>query len=143
MKFFTTALVLVEAANAFPWVSLVPDVDSSMLVERQQPGSGPGSEATCPFNANHVFAAPITAKYPYNGAKGGVKGKETGGFLVPAKGDTEHRYIAPKATDIRGPCPGLVGGESLLSITLTYTDGFVEHGRQPRVSRSRWHHELH
>ena len=143
MKFFTTALVLAEAANAFPWVSLVPDVDSSMLVERQQPGSGPGSEATCPFNANHVFAAPITAKYPYNGAKGGVKGKETGGFLVPAKGDTEHRYIAPKATDIRGPCPGLVSEDLTPSTSSPHTDSFPEHGGQSRVPRSRWHHELH
>lgn len=75
MKVVTTALLLAEAVSAFPWVPQVPGVDSSMLVERQQPGTGPGSEATCPFNARHVNAAPISAKYPYNGAVNGTKGK--------------------------------------------------------------------
>ncbi|PIA92521.1 Aromatic peroxygenase [Cercospora beticola] len=107
MKVVTAVLLLAEAVSAFPWVPQVPGVDSSMLVERQQPGTGPGSEATCPFNARHVNAAPITTRFPYNGAINGTKGKERGGFRVPAVGDNDHRYIAPTATDIRGPCPGL------------------------------------
>jgi len=44
---------------------------------------------------------------PYNGAKGGGPGKGVGGYLVPAPGDTDHQFIAPTDTDIRGPCPGL------------------------------------
>ncbi|KAI5365986.1 Putative chloroperoxidase [Septoria linicola] len=107
MKVVAAAVFLAEAVHAFPWVSRVPGVDSSMLVARQQPGTGPGSEATCPNNPNHVNAAPVTTKYPYNNALNGKKGNEKGGFRVPAVGDTAHRYIAPTARDIRGPCPGL------------------------------------
>lgn len=106
MKVVAAAVFLAEAVHAFPWVSHVPGVDSSMLVARQQPGTGPGSEATCPNNPNHVNAAPVTTKYPYNNALNGKKGNEKGGFRVPAVGDTAHRYIAPTARDIRGPCPG-------------------------------------
>lgn len=45
----------------------------------------------------------------YLGAKGTLApGTGKGGILVPAPGDTAHRFIAPNfATDIRGPCPGL------------------------------------
>ena len=43
----------------------------------------------------------------YNSAKNGQPGKGKGGYLVPAKGDTAHKFIAPGSKDIRGPCPGL------------------------------------
>lgn len=111
MKVTLSALLFAEAALAFPWVSEVPGVDSSMLPahrRRQQTPTGPGSAAQCPFNANHQPAVAFNAKYPYNNAQDGKKGNEKGGFLVPAKGDTAHRYIAPTSKDIRGPCPGLV-----------------------------------
>lgn len=104
--------LLATGTHAFPWVSEVPGVDSSLFAarrqyRRQQPGGTNGGAATCPFNANHVPAAPVTAQYPYNGAKNGVPGKQTGGYQVPADGDTAHQFVAPGANDIRGPCPGL------------------------------------
>ncbi|GIZ41740.1 hypothetical protein CKM354_000503600 [Cercospora kikuchii] len=105
---------LVASAAAFPFVMDVPGVDSTAIqaerkrIRRQQPGQGPGSAAECPFNANHVPAAPVTAQYPYNNAKNGKKGNEKGGYQVPAPGDTAHQFRAPNPqTDIRGPCPGL------------------------------------
>ena len=81
--------LLVVGAYSFPWVADQPGVHSPWakhrkLHTRQQPGSGPGSAATCPFNANHKPAAPITDKYPYNGAKNGQPGKGKGGYQVPA-----------------------------------------------------------
>lgn len=103
---FTT---LVASASAFPFVANMPGVDSSLFkAKRQQTNpTGPGSAATCPFNANHVPAAPYTAPYLYNHAFNGTQGLGKGGYQVPAPGDTAHQFIAPKSTDIRGPCPGL------------------------------------
>ena len=102
-------------ADAFPWVADVPGVQSpwsqayrAAHQRRQQAGSGPGSAAQCPFNANHKPAAPYNPKYPYNGAKNGQPGKGKGGYLVPAKGDTAHQFQKPGKNDIRGPCPGYV-----------------------------------
>jgi hypothetical protein len=44
---------LVTSASAFPWVADVEGVDSSMLgarhYRRQQPGTGAGGAATCPW----------------------------------------------------------------------------------------------
>lgn len=61
-----------------------------------------------PYNPNHVPAAPITDAYPYNHAINGQIGNEKGGYLVPAPGDKDHEFRAPrKGIDIRGPCPGL------------------------------------
>ena len=108
------AASLIGSAYAFPFVMDVAGVDSSAIhaerrrVRRQQPGSGPGSAATCPFNANHVPAAPVTSQYPYNNAINGKQGNGKGGYQVPAPGDTAHQFVAPNPkTDIRGPCPGL------------------------------------
>jgi hypothetical protein len=93
---------------AFPFVSQMPGVDSSLFAKRQQSGgSNPGGLLTCPNNPNHVPAPGITDQYPYNGAKNGAPGKGVGGYLVPAKGDTAHQFVAPGQNDIRGPCPGL------------------------------------
>lgn len=105
--------LLVSGASAYPWVMDAPGVDSSPLLKarrlhaRQQTGEGAGGPATCPFNANHVPAAPITAEYPYNNASNGMPGSGKGGFYVPAPGDTAHYFVAPGPNDIRGPCPGL------------------------------------
>lgn len=101
-----TAALLAEAVGAFPFVSKMPGVNSS-LFQRQQPGSGPGSAATCPFNADHIPAPGITDQYPYNGAINGQPGNGKGGYQVPAPGDTAHEFLAPGPNDIRGPCPGL------------------------------------
>ncbi|TKA61134.1 hypothetical protein B0A55_12340 [Friedmanniomyces simplex] len=104
--------LLVSGAYAFPWVAEQPGVDSSLFkarraYKRQQTGEGAGGPATCPFNANHVAAAPVTSQYPYNNAQNGLPGDGKGGFQVPADGDTAHGFIAPGPNDIRGPCPGL------------------------------------
>nr|POE76235.1 aromatic peroxygenase [Quercus suber] len=113
MKSAVLSSLLVSGAYAFPWVLNDPNVDSSSLPKyrslqnRQQPGVGPGGAATCPFNPNHVPAAPVTDQYPYNGAVDGKPGKGKGGYQVPAPGDTAHAFIAPGPNDIRGPCPGL------------------------------------
>ena len=42
-------------------------------MKRQQPGEGQGGPASCPFNANHEPAAPVTDEYPYNNAKNGLQ----------------------------------------------------------------------
>jgi hypothetical protein len=104
--------LLVSGAYAYPWVVDAPGVDSSLFAarrahKRQQVGEGAGGPATCPFNANHVPAAPVTAKYPYNNAKNGIQGNQKGGYLVPDPNDAAHQFVAPGPNDIRGPCPGL------------------------------------
>lgn len=114
MKNVAILSALAVSASAFPWVVEMPGVDSSPLPgfkairqRRQQAGTGAGSAATCPFNANHQGAAPYNAKYPYNNATNGLPGNGKGGYQVPAPGDTAHQFVAPGANDIRGPCPGL------------------------------------
>lgn len=110
---YAIASLFITGAVAFPWVADTAGVDSSLYKQRranwrrQQTGEGAGGPATCPFNANHVPAAPVTSQYPYNNAKNGVIGNQKGGFQVPATGDTAHQYVAPGPNDIRGPCPGL------------------------------------
>ncbi|GIZ42141.1 hypothetical protein CKM354_000542000 [Cercospora kikuchii] len=102
------ALAAAQGAFAYPWVANVPGVDSSMLPKRSARMQMPRDSPDCPFNVNHVPAAPITAQYPYLGAINGKPGTGKGGVLVPAPGDTAHEYRAPNPkTDIRGPCPGL------------------------------------
>merc|ERR1711977_611007 len=110
MKNAVVSSLLVSGAAAFPWVAMQPGVDSSILrlKPRQQVGEGPGGPDTCPFNANHEDARPVTDEFPYNNAKNGVPGNGKGGYQVPAPGDTAHQFEAPNpSTDIRGPCPGL------------------------------------
>merc|ERR1712087_505768 len=110
MRNAVVSSLLVSGAAAFPWVAMQPGVDSSILrlKPRQQVGEGPGGPDTCPFNANHEDARPVTSKYPYNNAKDGKPGNGKGGYLVPAPGDTAHEFRKPNPkTDIRGPCPGL------------------------------------
>lgn len=101
---FIAGTLMVGAVTAFPFVATMPGVDSSLLNinKQQQPDS-----TSCPFNANHVNAPGISDAYPYNGARNGLPGRGKGGYRVPARGDTDHQFIAPKPTDIRGPCPGL------------------------------------
>ncbi|TEY35481.1 hypothetical protein BOTCAL_0589g00030 [Botryotinia calthae] len=101
---FIAGTLMVGAVTAFPFVATMPGVDSSLLNgnKQQQPES-----TSCPFNANHINAPGISDAYPYNGAKNGLPGRGKGGYQVPAPGDTDHQFIAPKSTDIRGPCPGL------------------------------------
>merc|ERR1712070_1240295 len=62
MKNAVVSSLLVSGAAAFPWVAMQPGVDSSILrlKPRQQVGEGPGGPDTCPFNANHEDARPVT-----------------------------------------------------------------------------------
>ncbi|PMD42855.1 Cloroperoxidase [Hyaloscypha variabilis F] len=76
-------------------------------VTLQSGGYQPGGPGTCPFNSNHDYPVPVSDQFLYNGAKGGGPGKGEGRYLVPAPGDTDHQFIAPKGQDIPGPCPGL------------------------------------
>ncbi|EME40707.1 hypothetical protein DOTSEDRAFT_74297 [Dothistroma septosporum NZE10] len=114
MKSFVVSSLLLSGAAAFPFVMDQPGINTNMVraerqrVRRQQSNAnGPGSAATCPFNANHVPAAPVTSQYPYNNAKNGAQGNQKGGYLVPDPNDTAHAFVAPGPNDIRGPCPGL------------------------------------
>lgn len=101
---FLTAAFLVDVVTAFPWVSEMPGVNSNLFrkTRRQQPGGfQKGGAASCPFNPSHVPAAPITSKYPYNGAINGLPGNGVGGYQVPAPGDTAHQFVPPGPKDIR------------------------------------------
>ena len=101
-------IVILSAVSAFPWVPDQPQVDSSLLkLRRQQPATGAGGQATCPFNPNHQGAAPYNSDYPYNHAQNGLPGQKLGGYKVPADGDTAHQFGVAGPLDIRGPCPGL------------------------------------
>ncbi|KAF2755871.1 secreted chloroperoxidase [Pseudovirgaria hyperparasitica] len=104
--FAISSLVGLSAGWAF--VAEQPGVDHYLLKRQQTPAPGqPGGADTCPFNPDHKDAVPVNDKFPYNYAKNGLPGRGLGGYLVPAIGDEDHKYIAPKSTDIRGPCPGL------------------------------------
>jgi len=107
-------LLLLDTTLAFPFVANQAGVDASLFknVKRQQTSNGPGSAAQCPYNPNHVPAVGISAKYPYNGATGGLPGNIGGGFQVPAPGDTAHAFEAPGPNDIRGECSRIIEQKS-------------------------------
>jgi hypothetical protein len=141
---FAMALVA-EAVTAYPFVADLPGVDSSLFRKRQQPGGfQKGGAATCPFNPNHVPAAPVTAQYPYNGAINGLPGKGIGGYQVPAPGDTAHQFVAPGPNDIRKSCHSLIKyPNTTRSLTLTRrTLPRSKRSSQPQLPRSRRHHNL-
>ncbi|KAF6217672.1 hypothetical protein HO133_006774 [Letharia lupina] len=97
------AIMVVPNVIAFPWVAGMSGVRSISEIEAQLAKR----QSTCPFNANHVPAAPATSKFPYAGAINGLPSTRPGNFQVPANGDTAHAFVAPGPNDIRGPCPGL------------------------------------
>ena len=97
------ALTAVPHAICFPFMAGMPGVRSpSDIVATHSK-----RQATCPFNTNHVNGVPISAQFPYAGAQNGLPSTRSGGFRVPANGDTAHFFVAPGPNDIRGPCPGL------------------------------------
>jgi len=101
-------LLLAKHATAFPWVSNVQGVDSSLFRRNYLDRRTPGDAASCPYNPNHQYAVPINDRYNYCGAIGGLPGRQTCvNNLVPAAGDTAHYFTPPGPNDIRGPCPGL------------------------------------
>lgn len=96
-------MMMVPSAMAFPWVAGIPGIRSLSEVDALHTKR----EMTCPFNPNHVPAAPIASQYPYAGANNGLPSTRPGNFQVPAAGDDAHEFVPPSANDIRGPCPGL------------------------------------
>lgn len=96
---------------SWPWIANVPGADFSAIhahpenIARQRRQTG--LDPTCPFNPDHVEAAPFDLRYPYTGSINGLPGTGIGGVPVPAPGDTAHEFQAPTAQDIRGPCPGM------------------------------------
>ncbi len=105
LSLFVVAFAAITT-NAFPFVSDMPGVDSS-LFQHARRSANAKRQASCPFNANHAGAAPYSSQYPYLGARNGLPGTGVGGIKVPADGDTAHVFEAPGPNDIRGPCPGL------------------------------------
>ena len=100
---FLLAIMVVPRAMAFPGMAGVPGVRSASEVEAQLAKR----QTTCPFNAKHVPAPPITSQFPYAGAQNGLPSTRPGNFQVPAFGDNVHGFVPPGPNDIRGPCPGL------------------------------------
>ena len=74
---------------------------------RRQTAPGCYAQSCCPNNPVHPGAAPLTAQFPYLGAKNGLPATRLGNIEVPADGDKAHAFQAPGPLDIRGPCPGL------------------------------------
>ncbi|KAI7541530.1 Cloroperoxidase [Hortaea werneckii] len=102
------ATLFAAQASAFPWVLDTIGQPRDYFGRQERRQAMPGSAATCPNNPNHKGAVPISAKYPYCGAKNGLPGFQVCvNNLVPAKGDTAHYYTPPGPNDIRGPCPGI------------------------------------
>ena len=101
--FLLLTLVALPKAMSFPFMAGMHGIRSASEVEALHAKR----QATCPFNTNHVPAAPITAQFPYAGATNGLPSTRLGNFQVPANGDTAHQFVAPGPNDIRGPCPGL------------------------------------
>lgn len=117
---FAVALAA-STVSAFPWVANQDGVDSSLYSSRKVARTGNGGlPGTCPFNAQHPGAAPITAKYPYCSAKNGLPGKfPCTNNIVPAPGDTAHAFTAPGPNDIRGPCPGINTAAKYVSVAIS------------------------
>lgn len=78
----------------------VADFNEQRAKNNTWPAADP---ALCPFNPNHKDAVAWNPKFPYSGAKGGLPGTGKGGYLVPAPGDEDHKFIQPGPNDIRGP----------------------------------------
>lgn len=80
--------------------STILDFHQDMNSNNSYPAADPKN---CPVNPDHKPAAKWNPDFPYSHAKNGLPGNSKGGYLVPAPGDEDHRFIAPKETDIRGP----------------------------------------
>lgn len=106
-QFVITLAIVAQLAAGLPWVAEMPGVDLSLLSRRSASTKRQSDQATCPFNAVHIGAAPYNAAYPYIAAQHGVPGTQRGGVQVPAPGDTAQYFTAPGSNDIRGPYPGL------------------------------------
>ena len=93
--------LLVDLSGNGPLLNLtVQEANAKAAQKNTYPAANPKN---CPYNPNHVPAAPWDPKFPYNYAKNGLPGKGKGGYQVPMPGDEAHKFIAPGPLDIRGP----------------------------------------
>ena len=111
-KVVLVGLIALPSAISFPWMAGMPGLDKGPLslnsqFTKRQNAPGCYVESCCPNNPVHPFAAPLTAEFPYLGAKNGLPATRLGNVEVPADGDDAHNFEAPGPLDIRGPCPGL------------------------------------
>ena len=138
-----TLYALISAASftsAFPFVARVPGVESSIL---SKGAPNEKRQSSCPFNPDHLGAAPYNSDYPYTGAQNGLPGTGVGGILVPATGDTAHAFEAPGPNDIRGPCPGLNTAANHHVSAVRLRSRPQHSADTVEVSQSRWHHNIY
>jgi len=86
------------AALPFMGYDAIPNAGAERTAKRQLLG-GNQLPYSCPYNdpKDHVPAVPLSDKYPYLSAVGTSKqGTGKGGIQVPAPGDVDHMFIAPK-----------------------------------------------
>ena len=109
LKVALFGLIALPNAFSFPWMGDILNSDGSLPNAEDELEKRQGTTmAGCPYNPNHVPAAPITAKFPYLGAINGLPATHpVGNIEVPTDGDTAHQFVPPGPNDIRGPCPGL------------------------------------
>ena len=102
-------LIALPTVISFPWMGDVLDSDGSLPNAEAELEKRQGTTmAGCPYNPNHVPAAPATAEFPYLGAVNGLPATHpVGNIEVPTDGDAAHNFVPPGPNDIRGPCPGL------------------------------------
>lgn len=80
------ATLFAAQVSAFPWVLDTIGQPRDYFGHQEKRQTQAGSAATCPSNPNHKGAVPISAKYPYCGAKNGLPGYQVCvNNLVPAK----------------------------------------------------------
>lgn len=108
MKILLTTLAAINVAWAFPWVSNMPGVDSSMLgnARRNVNTEHAKRQGSCPFKARGPGAAPYDPKYPYTGARDGNSGTQVGGIKVPADGNIAHAFEPPDQMTFGGRAQG-------------------------------------
>ena len=83
--YFALLVALTATVSTFPFILDMPGVDASLITK----GSSEAHvkrQSTCPFNPNHLGAAPYSSAFPYLGAKNGLPGTGQGGIKVPADG---------------------------------------------------------
>ena len=109
VKVALLGLFALPNAFSFPWMGEMLNSDGSLPNAEDELEKRQGTTmAGCPYNPNHVPAAPITSKFPYLGAINGLPATHpVGNIEVPADDDTAHKFVPPGPNDIRGPCPGL------------------------------------
>ncbi len=135
---FPFALILIPRSMSFPFMVGIPNVRSAPEVESLHSKR----QGTCPSNTNHQDGSPITAQFPYAGAKNGLPSTNPGNFQVPANGDTAHQFVPPGPNDIRGPCPGL---NTAANLNVCYSEVLLDHHlllNSNLVYCARWHYKL-